>query len=45
MISDFFTEHYVYIKSTYNNTIITLTNKKGDTLVWCSAGMVSSTKK
>lgn len=44
MISDFFTEHYVYIKSTYNNTIITLTNKKGDTLIWCSAGMVSSTK-
>jgi len=44
MIPDFFTEYNVYIKSTYNNTILTLTNKKGDTLIWCSAGMVSSTK-
>lgn len=28
----------VYIKATYNNTIISVTNKKGDVLAWASAG-------
>jgi len=28
----------VHIKSTFNNTIITLTNKNGDTISWASAG-------
>ena len=27
-----------YIQSTFNNTIITLTDTRGDTLSWCSAG-------
>lgn len=27
-----------HIKSTYNNIIITLTNKKGDVIAWSSAG-------
>ena len=28
----------IYIKSNFNNTIITLTNLKGDTIAWSSAG-------
>ena len=28
----------IYIQSTFNNTIITLTNLKGDVVVWSSAG-------
>lgn len=37
----------VFISSTYNNTIITLTNPKGDTLFWKSAGSIGfkGTKK
>jgi small subunit ribosomal protein S11 len=37
----------VYIKSTYNNTIITVTDNKGDVLFWSSAGHVGfkGTKK
>jgi len=34
------TEGNLYISSTYNNTIITLTNKRGETLVWKSAGSI-----
>ena len=30
----------VHIQSTLNNTIITITNLKGDTLIWSSAGNV-----
>ena len=29
---------HVYIQSTYNNTIITVTDLRGNTLVWSSAG-------
>src|SRR6185503_10652010 len=33
------TEHgKVYITSTFNNTLVTVTNDKGDTLGWSSAG-------
>jgi small subunit ribosomal protein S11 len=33
------TEHgRVYITSTFNNTIVTVTNEKGDTLGWSSSG-------
>lgn len=28
----------IYIKSNFNNTLITLTNLKGDTIAWSSAG-------
>jgi small subunit ribosomal protein S11 len=28
----------LYIQSTYNNTMVTLTDKKGDTLCWSSSG-------
>lgn len=28
----------VHIKSTFNNTIVTITNKNGDTISWASAG-------
>lgn len=28
----------IYIRSSFNNTIITLTNLKGDTIAWSSAG-------
>jgi small subunit ribosomal protein S11 len=31
-------EGAIYISSSYNNTIITLTNLKGDVLTWASAG-------
>lgn len=37
----------VYIKTTYNNTLITVTNEKGDVVFWTSAGQVGfkGTKK
>ena len=40
-------EGRVYISSSYNNTIITLTNLKGDVLYWTSAGKIGfkGTKK
>lgn len=28
----------VYIASTFNNTVVTITNQKGDTVAWSSAG-------
>ncbi|MCD6195133.1 30S ribosomal protein S11 [bacterium] len=31
-------EGSIYIQSTFNNTIITLTNKKGEVVFWSSAG-------
>lgn len=34
----FVTEGRVYVKSTYNNTIITFTDSKGEILAWTSAG-------
>lgn len=33
-----FTSGIVHIKSTFNNTIITITNLTGDTIAWASAG-------
>lgn len=30
----------VYVSTTFNNTIVTITNEKGDTLSWSSAGSV-----
>lgn len=40
-------EGRVYINSTYNNTIITLTDLAGNTLTWTSAGLIGfkGTKK
>lgn len=40
-------EGRVYISSSYNNTILTLTGKKGDVLAWVSAGNIGfkGTKK
>lgn len=40
-------EGNVYISVSYNNTIMSLTNKKGDTLSWVSAGNIGfkGTKK
>ena len=40
-------EGNIYISSSYNNTIITLTNEKGDVLMWRSAGSIGfkGTKK
>ncbi len=37
----------VYISATYNNTVITLTDSKGDTLAWVTAGSLGfkGTKK
>ncbi len=37
----------IFISSTYNNTLISLTNQKGDVLVWRSAGSIGfkGTKK
>jgi small subunit ribosomal protein S11 len=33
------TEHgRVYVTSTFNNTLVTVTNEKGDTLTWSSSG-------
>jgi len=31
-------EGNVYIQATFNNTIVTITDLKGNTLSWCSAG-------
>ena len=33
-----FTNGIVHIQSTFNNTIVTITNLKGDTIAWASAG-------
>ena len=33
-----FTNGVVHIKSTFNNTIVTITNLAGDTVSWASAG-------
>lgn len=33
-----FTNGIVHIQSTFNNTIVTVTNFKGDTISWASAG-------
>ena len=33
-----FTNGIVHIKSTFNNTIVTITNLTGDTISWASAG-------
>lgn len=40
-------EGKIYISSSYNNTIMTLTDSKGDTLTWTSAGNIGfkGTKK
>ncbi len=40
-------EGIAYIHSTFNNTIITITDIKGDVLCWCSSGQVGfkGTKK
>ena len=35
---DSFTSGIVHIKSTFNNTIVTITNLRGDTISWASAG-------
>ena len=35
---DSLTSGVVHIKSTFNNTIVTITNLKGDTISWASAG-------
>lgn len=33
-----FSQGVIYIRSSFNNTIITLTNIKGDTIAWSSSG-------
>ncbi len=33
-----FTSGIVHIQSTFNNTIVTITNLRGDTISWASAG-------
>ena len=33
-----FADGVVHIQSTFNNTIVTITNLKGDTIAWASAG-------
>jgi small subunit ribosomal protein S11 len=33
-----FTNGIVHIQSTFNNTIVTITNLTGDTIAWASAG-------
>ena len=35
---DSLTSGVVHIKSTFNNTIVTITNLTGDTISWASAG-------
>src|SRR3989338_9712672 len=30
----------VYVSTTFNNTIVTVTNEKGDTIAWSSSGAV-----
>ncbi|MEO0231490.1 MAG: 30S ribosomal protein S11 [candidate division WOR-3 bacterium] len=37
-ITDFFA--IAYIQSTFNNTIVTITDRKGNTLTWASCGSV-----
>ena len=37
-IRRFVSEGRVYVKSTYNNTIITFTDQQGEILTWASAG-------
>ena len=34
------TEGNAYIQATFNNTIVTITDKKGNAVSWCSAGML-----
>ena len=34
------TEGNVYIQATFNNTIVTVTDMNGNTLSWCSAGLL-----
>ena len=34
-------EGYVYVQASFNNIIVTLTNRKGDTISWASAGKAS----
>ena len=36
----FIQEGIVYILATFNNTIITVTDKNGNTICWCSSGNV-----
>lgn len=31
----------IYVSTTFNNTIVTLTNEKGDTIAWSSSGNVN----
>jgi len=33
----------VYIKSTFNNTVVTVTDKKGEVLSWSSGGVIGNT--
>ena len=35
-----FTRGEVYVKSTYNNTIVSITDPNGDVIAWGSAGLV-----
>jgi small subunit ribosomal protein S11 len=37
------TKGRVYIKSTFNNTVITVTDKKGEVLAWSSGGVIGNT--
>jgi len=37
-VKNSFTSGVVHIQSTFNNTIVTITNLKGDTVSWASAG-------
>lgn len=39
-VKKFVTQGRAYILSTYNNTIVTLTDQKGNVLAWSSAGQV-----
>ncbi len=41
------TSGFVYIQATFNNTIVTITDKQGNALVWASPGLVgfSGSKK
>ncbi len=34
------TEGHAYIQATFNNTLVTITDKKGNTISWCSAGVL-----
>jgi len=38
------TRGIVYIKATFNNTMVTITDMNGDTLCWASAGTVGKTE-